>query len=318
RLRANPMHGVGAVLLALIVVAAGGIGFLLLSPPARATQDGSGFPSITFESYTIGGQTTQLGCGGSDCPTIPTGATVDIRVWVDLYMCDPVTIYYGAQGAGSTTTNFNGAFSEDFQHTYSYPGTYPVEAVASDCNGGYYSDAVPLAVANSTGNGFGLGGGLPGLNGPLVVPALLAMLLGLIALIAALTVGLVGPGSGAALGAARVTKVGPGGLPVVAPGGAPKPFDPPHLTGIPYSTSLHVASLMDIPVGAERIDPGRIPFRPGTPTDIWQAPSCPVAGCGDLVYTSAGWFSPSPTCPLRTPGGALTAFPTVGQHYVGG
>jgi len=310
RSRSSAVGAIAAVLTLGVVAAT------LVAPPARASQDGSGFPSITFESYTLGGATTQLGCGGSDCPTIPIGATVDIRVWVDLFLCDPVTLYFGATGAGSQTVNFNGAFSEDFYHTYSSAGIYPVKAVASDCNGGYYDDVQPLSVGAAGGGSDSTVPGLPGLDGPLAAPALLATLFGLVALLVALTAGIVGAtGSGASGARAGMKR---GGSPWGPPPGATdasRPCPQPHLNGIPYGSSLHIASLFDVPVGAERVDPGRIPFRPGTPTDVFQAPLCDDGT--ELVYTCAGWFCPNPACPHRHPSGPLTAFPTVGQSYVG-
>ena len=78
--------------------------FLVSSVPVRAQQDSSGFPSITVESYTYGGATYEYAGG-----TIPVGATIDFRVWVDLYNVDPVTIGYG-DGA-SDSYSFNGAFT---------------------------------------------------------------------------------------------------------------------------------------------------------------------------------------------------------------
>ena len=54
---------------------------LVCSIPVRAQQDSSGFPSITIESYTYGGTTYEYAGG-----TIPVGATIDFKVWVDLYI----------------------------------------------------------------------------------------------------------------------------------------------------------------------------------------------------------------------------------------
>ncbi|MGD0395338.1 MAG: hypothetical protein ABSB26_00315 [Nitrososphaerales archaeon] len=90
------------------------------------------------------------------------------------------------------------------------------------------------------------------------------------------------------------------------------PFTQPHLQGMPYLESTHWGSLRDIPPGAQRIDPGRIPFVPGTPTDISQAPR---DECEDLIYTVAGWFCPNPNCTHRNTGGFLTAFPRIGEFY---
>jgi hypothetical protein len=295
------------MLIPLFLVVSGLI-LVFSAAPTRAQQDASGFPSIIFESYTYGGQTTQLGCGGTDCPAILTGATVDIRVIVDLFSCDPVTIYFGGQGAGSQTVNFGGSFAMDFQHTYTAAGVYPVEAIMPTCPGSFsYTAPLSIGGSGSPAGGYGSFFGSP-VNSGLVYPAIVGFWLGLIALIMAASAGSVGPAAGVG---ARGSKLSgpphPTGKPYI-------PFTQPHLEGLPYLESTHVGSLSDIPPGAQRIDPGRIPFNPGTPTDIGQAPQCP-AGCGDLIYTSAGWFSPNPSCPLRNTGTPLTAFPKIGEFY---
>lgn len=226
-------------------------------------------------------------------------------MWVDLYNCDPVTIYFGAQGAGSQTVDFNGAFSMDFQHTYTAAGIYPVKAVMTTCPGDFTDDA-PLSVG-----GIGQAGGSWGLSGPyddsgLATPAIFAALLGVVALPLAASAGAVG-----AAGGAGPRKARSGAL----PGSSSKPYIPftqPHLQGMPYMESTHWGSLRDIPPGAQRVDPGRIPFVPGTPTDISQAPR---DECGELIYTVAGWFCPNPNCIHRNTGGFLTAFPRIGEFY---
>ncbi|MGD0250908.1 MAG: hypothetical protein ABSB97_08525 [Thermoplasmata archaeon] len=295
-----------------VILVVSGLALAFSAGPVRAQQDSSGFPSITFESYTLGGQTTELGCGGTDCPSIPVGATVDIRVWVDLYNCDPVTIYFGAQGAGSQTVAFNGAFSMDFQHTYSTAGIYPVKAVMPTCPG-VFDDVAPLSIGGSASGTSGLGGFAgPFDDSALFFMAFFAFWLGLIALLLAASAGVVGgTGGGDGVGSIKGRRVG------APPPTTPKPYIPftqPYLDGMPYMESTHWGSFRDIPPGARRVDPGRIPFQPGTTTDVWQAPPCPD-GCGDLVYTAAGWYCPDPDCPGRNSGTTLTAFPKVGEFY---
>ncbi|MGA2574300.1 MAG: hypothetical protein ABSF36_08935 [Candidatus Methanomethylicaceae archaeon] len=92
-----------------------------MAPPIKAAQDSDQFPSITIESYTYNGQTTQYG-GGS----IPVGAMIQFRVWVDINNYDPVKIAYG-DGA-SDTYAFGGSFSHDFYHAYTSANTYVAEA----------------------------------------------------------------------------------------------------------------------------------------------------------------------------------------------
>ena len=127
--------------------------FLVSSVPVRAQQDSSGFPSITVESYTYGGATYEYAGG-----TIPVGATIDFRVWVDLYNIDPVTIGYG-DGASDSYT-FNGAFTHDFYHAYQSAGTYaPVAQMPTDS--GTFSGSVsqPVVIGDRSTASTGGGGG---------------------------------------------------------------------------------------------------------------------------------------------------------------
>jgi len=142
--------------------------------------------------------------------------------------------------------------------------------------------------------------------------AMFGFLFGILALAIGASAGAVGAtatGSGP-----RGGKFSKGGARPPAPPAGYIPFTQPHLEGTPYSMSTHWVSLLDIPIGAQRVDPGRIPFRPGTPTDVFQAPMCPD-GCGELVYTAAGWFCRNPECPGLNRGGTLTDFPKVGEFY---
>ena len=135
------------VVLALFV----GLAVLLLisSVPVKAQQDSSGFPSITVESYTYGGVMYEY-AGGS----IPVGATIDFRVWVDLYNVDPVKIGYG--DGTSDSYSFDGAFTHDFYHAYQTAGTYGVVAYMPTDSGTF--DGGALATIGGGGNG-GSGGG---------------------------------------------------------------------------------------------------------------------------------------------------------------
>jgi hypothetical protein len=277
------------------VVAVGTVTFFALAlasaPSARAQQDSSGFPSIPFEYSTYQGQTTQLGCGGSDCPTVPTGATVDMRVWADLYNCDPVTIYFGAQGAGSQTVNFGGAFSMDSSYTYTAAGIYPVEAVMPT-GPGEYTYTAPLTVGSvNTGplGGGGFGGGACSAQDWAVAGG--AVLLGLI-------------GAGAAVASARAPiyarshegwtykydngtgcrtdnpapwgySAPPQTLTTYARAADPGPATPPAPLLGPGSISG--SSTVEGPVGAVFVGTPVASPPPNPPTAMHQAgPSCPV------------------------------------------
>ena len=115
--------------------------------PVKASQDSSGFPSITIESYTVGGVTTYYS-GGS----IPVGATIDFRVWVDLYNIDPVKIAY-ADGA-SDSVDFGGSFSHDFYHAYDTAGVYVPEAYMPTDSGtftGFPSNPITIGESGTSG-----------------------------------------------------------------------------------------------------------------------------------------------------------------------
>jgi hypothetical protein len=124
--------------------------------PAKAGQDSSGFPSITIESYTIGGVTTHY-----SGESVPVGALIDFRVWVDLYNNDPVRIAF-ADGA-SDSYSFSGAFSHDFYHAYSVAGVYAPEAYMPTDSGtftGFPSNPLTIGGSGSSDNS-----GVPAVTG---------------------------------------------------------------------------------------------------------------------------------------------------------
>ena len=123
--------------------------------PVKASQDSSGFPSITIESYTVGGVTTYYS-GGS----IPVGVTIDFRVWVDLYNIDPVKIGYG-DGA-SDSVDFGGSFSYDFYHAYDTAGTYVAEAFMPTDSGTFTGYSQPITIGASGTSGYS---GVPTVTG---------------------------------------------------------------------------------------------------------------------------------------------------------
>ena len=124
--------------------------------PVKASQDSSGFPSITIESYTVGGVTTYYS-GGS----IPVGAVIDFRVWVDLYNVDPVKIAY-ADGA-SDSYSFGGAFSHDFYHAYNQAGVYVPEAYMPTDSGTFTGfPSQPITIGESGTSGYS---GVPTVTG---------------------------------------------------------------------------------------------------------------------------------------------------------
>lgn len=116
--------------------------------PVKASQDSSGFPSITIESYTVGVDTTYYSTG-----SIPVGALIEFRVWVDLYNIDPVKIAY-ADGT-SDSANFDGSFSHDFYHSYDKAGVYAPEAYMPTDSGTFTGfPAQPLTIGGSGTSGY--------------------------------------------------------------------------------------------------------------------------------------------------------------------
>ena len=238
-------------------------------------------PAAAVQSINVTGYTDDGGWHPADSSfTIPVGATLHVRVWVDLYSCGPVTVDWG-DGSAPQTRDYGGSFALQWDHVYAAEGSYQI--TATDCTS---SESRTISV----GTGLGLGPLDP--SSPLFAPALFGLILGLIALAMANArpplpaAGLVGPGKPAWW----------------------KPLRP----GIPASMAQHVVSLRDIPLGAPRQEPPAIQMVPGRPTDPFQKMHCP--GCGaDLGYTVAGWFCRSPTCPLI--GAARTQFPQIGQAY---
>lgn len=245
---------------------------LIASSPAAAT-------SVSLQGYDSGGGFVPVGDGGS----IPVGAILKVRVWADLYSCDPMRVNWGD---GTTQTrNYGGSFSGDWYHTYDVAGTYTI--TASDCQGA--TDVATISVG---------GGGLALFDpsSDLFIPTFLGLIFGVIGLAAANAT----PGT-----QARSRMANPVGS---APAPPPRPRLKP---GIPVSMTQHIVSLRDIPDGALRQEPPTIAMRPGEPTDVLQRVTC---SCGaPLGYTAAGWFCTSPTCPLRQPGNATTQFPNVGE-----
>src|SRR3990172_1582040 len=133
---------------------------LLASGPARASAD------VSIRGYDAGGGFVPVGNGGS----IPVGASLEIRVWVDLYACDPVTVRWGD---GTTSTHsYGGSFAQTWTHTYDTAGTYTI--TASEACGG----------SGNTGT-INVGGGGSAIFDPsseMFVPTILGMIFGLMAI----------------------------------------------------------------------------------------------------------------------------------------
>lgn len=131
-------------LVSLFLLSALAAAFTAMS--VKASQDSSGFPSITIESYTLGGGTTYYS-GGS----IPVGAIIDFRVWVDLYNNDPVRIAY-ADGK-SDSYSFGGSFAHDFYHAYDKVGVYVPEAYMATDSGiftGFPSNPITIGESGTS------------------------------------------------------------------------------------------------------------------------------------------------------------------------
>jgi len=252
------------------LIAALALAFLVSLPPPAAAV------SLNVQGYTSGGSFT---FADSSTP-IPVGATLKIRVWVDLMSCDPVTVDWG-DGSPIEQRNYGGSFAGDWTHAYAAEGAYVITATEALCPG---TNVDTLTVT--------VGSGLLDPSGPLFMPAVVAVVLGIV-------------GVGLANG-----KVPPAGGPrrrIGGPGAGGPPVPPPRprlrlLEGIPASMVAHLVSLRDIPMRARLqfpvMRPPRIGIVPGQPTDLWEDVPC-QHGCGKLGYTVAGWFCRNPTCPGR-------------------
>ncbi len=235
---------------------------LLAAPTARASAD------VSIQGYRMGGGFTPIGDGGS----MPLGASLEIRVWVDLYACDPVSVNWG--DGVIQTRSYGGSFAQTWTHTYNRTGTFTIQA-GEPCGGTGTRETVTVGGA----------GNLLDPSNPMFVPTAVGAIGGLGAL-------------GLAAGGARI----PAKPPAAPPGGPPQPRPVPRprlQSGIPADWLLHHVSYRDIPVGAPRQPPPRIQMRPGEPTNLSQRMHCACGG--DLGWVAGGWFCLSPACPLRQP-----------------
>lgn len=239
---------------------------LFVASPADAATD------ISVQGYRTGGGFSPTGDGG----TIPSGAELDIRVWSDLYSCDPVTVDWG--DGTVETLSYGGSFARTWLHTYAADGTYVIES--SDPCGGV-GDIATITVG-------GLGFGIFDPTGDLFLPTFLGFVLGIMAL-------------GLALGKAAVPKARRPGLlgPPAQAAPVPRPPARRRLEGIPASMVAHLVSLRDIPIGAPRQPQPRIEMVFGTPTDVGQRVTCTCGG--RMGFTAAGWFCLDQGCPQRVP-----------------
>lgn len=240
--------------LALLAVASA---LLIAATPARASVD------VSIQGYTSGGGFTPVGSGGS----IPTGATLEIKVWKDLYSCDPVTVRWGD---GAQETRSYSSFAATFTHTYNTPGTYTI--TASDGCGAGKSGTINVGGA----------GGLSLLDpsSDTFMPTLFGLFLAIF-------------GIALAFGGAKPPAAAPPPAPPANPARPRRPFVP----GVLPSMAMHLVWHRDIPPGAPvQADP-RIPMLPGQATDVLQRIACPACG-GPLGYVAEGWFCLNPGCPL--------------------
>jgi hypothetical protein len=252
-----------------LMVALALVFLMFLPPPAAAV-------SLNMQGYTSGGSFTFADSSW----TIPVGATLEMRIWVDLMSCDPVTVDWG-DGSPIEQRNYGSAFSGDWTHEYAAAGSYVITATENLCPGTNV-DTLTVTVGSS----------ILDPAGPLFMPALVGVVLGIVG------VGLANgktPPAGGPRGRAR----GPGA------GGPPVPPPRPRLRlleGIPASMVAHLVSLRDIPTRARlqhpTMQPPRIGIVPLEPTNLWEDVPC-QHGCGKLGYTVAGWFCTSPACPGR-------------------
>ena len=245
---------------------------LLVASPAVADVDismvGYRTPDGSFQPTEDGG-------------TIPLGSTLNIRVWADLYSCDPVTVDWDDGTVESIS--YGGTFAVNWYHTYNATGTYRI--LATDACSSVWN------VAWITVGGVGLAIFDP--SSDYFVPTLFGLGTGLAAV-------------GSAIARPRGLQ-GPGVAQGAPPGDVHQPTEPRARSrlrpGALPSMAMNLVSYRDIPIGAPRQNPDpRIPIIPGQQTDLLTG----VTGtCGHpLGYVAGGWFCLDPACPLIQPRGA--------------
>lgn len=231
----------------------------------------SAAPSISVQGYDSGGGF--VFADGSS--SIPVGATLQIRVWVDLDGCDPVSVNWG-DGSATEQQNYGGSFAKLWEHKYTREGTFTIRATESLCPGS--SSGSKLITIGGIGNFFDP-------SNPLFFPIIAAIILAVVA-IALANVKIAMP------------RARPGGLPAAAPAPVPKPR---LRSGIPADMILHLVRLREVPPGApmqyDPLNPPRIPMVFGQPTNMNQIIMCHACG-SKLGYTVEGWFCMNPACPL--------------------
>ncbi len=258
------------VLVRALLVLVIALGFLLVARPTRAWAD------VTISGYlTSDGSFTPASSGD----TIPLGVTLEIHVFISLYGCDPVIVFWGD---GTTdTVPPGGALAVTMHHQYKSAGTYTIKA----------TEACQSSQGSIKSIRVGSAGGLAVFDpsGPIFFPSIMGLFLGL-------------GGLGAALGGPKLPPGGPAAATVQVP--PPRPSRPRLKPGIPASMVAHLVSLRDVPVGAPRQDvpwPDNVPriqMVPGQPTDVFQQVSCDCGG--KMGFVAGGWFCLDPKCPHIT------------------
>ncbi len=248
------------------------LAFAILMAAGRAEASAD----VILEGYKVnGGSFTPV----SDGDTIPLGAQLEIRVFVDLYSCDPVTLNWG-DGTVQTAT-YGGSFAEAWYHTYGAAGSYTIQAT-EPCGG---TGKIKTINVGGAGGGFAIFNP----SGDYFMPSFLGVILGLATL-------------GQALGGAQLPRANPAAAP--GPGSQAAPWNRKRLQpGIPASMISHLVSYRDIPIGAERLPEPRIQMVAGQPTDVFQQVACDECH-GKLGWVAGGWFCLDPACPHNQHGPA--------------
>jgi len=240
--------------------------FLTMVPRVSAA------PAISVQGYDSGGGFV-FADGSSP---MPVGATVEIRVWVDLDSCDPISVNWG-DGSQTETQNYGGSLAKLWEHKYTKEGTYTITARESMCPGSL-SITKQIVIG---GIGF-----LFDPASPLFMPVVFSLILAVVG-----------------LALANVKIALPRGRPGAPPQSTPAPVPRPRLrySGITADMILHSVRLREVPPGAPmQYDPlngPKIGMVFGQPTNINQRVGCHACG-SPLGYTVEGWFCLNPSCPL--------------------
>ena len=237
-------------------------GIIFSAAPANAYAD------ISIQGYRgSSGSFTAVSDGG----TIPSGAQLDVKVWIDSAY-GSIYIDWG-DGTSDPVTGTSWAVTK--YHTYSKDGTYTIKAIDGS---GQQGDIQTIKVGGTEDTGGGSGFS-PDFSGIIIVISIITLVASLAAI-------------GTMLESLKVISTD------TSTTNRPPTRKPKKMlkTTISHSMAQYLVTYDKIPIGAPVQNP-ELAVEMGRPTDIHEQPTC--RGCrGPLGYHMNGWFCLSPNCSL--------------------